>query len=489
MTADTVLVIDAGTSVMRAVRVRADGETAVVAREPWPAFTPQDAAPFGRELDAAAVESALGRLFTAAGPERDGLAAVAFTGQREGLVFLDGDGDAVCAGPNIDARASAEGMMIDAVHAAEVYATTGHLPSLMLAPAKLAWMRTSRADAAARIERVMPLVDWLASSVAECCKMSRSLAAENGLLDIRHGAAADGLLRALGMDAAVPEVIADGTISGEVHRGALAGLPVVLCGADTQCAILGAGAAEDGEAAVVAGWSAPLQLVTAKPVFDERRRTWTGVHVVPGRWLVESNAGDAGRAWDWLCGIMGMRADEADALATAATPGARDAMAVLGPRAMNAAAMTAGVGALTVPLPLVMTAPDRGELLRATLEAIAYAIRANLEQVEEVWGGGLARLGLGGGMSRSPLFVQILTDVIDRPVEVSFSRETSALGAAALAAPALGLHASLAEALDAMAGGRRTATPDAATSVAYEDYYERWCALCDALQRLDAGDG
>ena len=325
MPADTVLVIDAGSSALRALSVRAGGVVTAVASELWPVFVPADAAPFGREFDAAEVQRALWRLVAAAAASRAEIAAVAFTGQREGIAFIDERGGALCASPNVDARASAEGMAIDAVHTDEIYTVTGHLPSLMQAPAKFAWLRAHRPELAARVAHVLPLVDWLAMLVTGSTRMSRSLGVENGLLDVSAGAVPADLLARLGLPPdAVPPFVADGTISGAVAEGDLAGVPVVSAGADTQCALVGMAAVEAGDGGVAAGWSAPVQLVTNAPVFDSEKRTWTGVHVVAGRWILESNAGEMGRAWDWICAMMGLDTAEAERLSTA-TPAGRSA--------------------------------------------------------------------------------------------------------------------------------------------------------------------
>ena len=145
-------------------------------------------------------------------------------------------------------------------------------------------------------------------------------------------------------------------------------------------------------------------------------------------------------------------------------------MTVLGPRVMRAAAMSAGIGGLTLPLPLAMSAPGAAVVLRSVLESIAYAIRANLEQIEEISSSRVSLLRLGGGMARMSLFAQIVTDVIDRPVEVAGDAETSAVGAAALAAVALGLHSSIRAGVDSMGGRRRAVVPDAAASAVYDDF-------------------
>jgi len=481
-----IAVVDAGTSALRATLVHADGVVQPLASEPWPMFVPDDAAAFGREFDAAATVAAFERLIALIAKQP--CASIALTGQRGGLVFADERHDALLISPNIDARASAEGIAIDAVRGDAVYAATGHLPSLMQAAAKYEWLRAHRPDDAVRVRWIVPLSDWLSMRLTGTPAMSRSLAAEDGLASVKNGSVDPAWLAVCGIPAdLVPPITAFGGLWGDVTNRPLAavvllaGVPVVLAGADTQCALAGMGALNPGDCAVPAGWSAPVQLVTDAPLLDAEQRTWTGVHAVPKRWILESNAGETGRAWDWLCAILGVTPAEADALAATAPAGARDTMVALGARAMNAARMNAGVGAITVPLPLVMSAPTRAELLRATLESTAYSIRANVEQLETISKTPIPGLRLGGGMSRSPIFAQIVADVLDRRVDVSRSHETSSLGAAMIASAAVGWHASIVGdngwLLD-------TLTPDASASSTYDDCYARWCDMADKMAEM-----
>ena len=483
MPADPVLVIDAGTSSLRAVAVTSDGDASLVDEAGWAMFTPPDAEPFGREFHAREVQAALSGIIERASSQR--VAAIACTGQREGLVFLNERQEPVLISPNVDARASAEGIEIDARHAAEVYATTGHLPSLMQAPAKLNWLRANRPDDARRVHTVLPLADWLASALTGVAATSRSLAVENGLLDVTTKDVALSLLERLGCDASlIPQLIADGAIAGEATNGAFSGIPVVHAGADTQCALVGMGALAPGETGVPAGWSAPLQFVTDRPVFDSAKRTWTGLHVVPDRWVIESNAGETGRAWQWICDLFGLDPESAQCLAGQSPPGASDVLAVLGSPVMSAAEMTAGVGGVTFPLPLVMSSPTRADVLRSVLEATAYAIRANLEQLEEVNGTTIDTLRLGGGMSQSKLFAQIVADVLDRPVHVASTHHTTAVGAAMLSFVALGSFPSLNAAAEAMTRRSWTAEPHTRLSTQYDDSYNRWRAMSESFARM-----
>jgi autoinducer 2 (AI-2) kinase len=481
VSADSILVIDAGTSALRSVLV-SGAATRTLGAEPWHTFIPGDGSPFARELDSAAAVLALEQLISRAESERGRIAGIALTGQREGVAFVDAGGTALCVSPNIDGRAAMEGMTIDGRHGSRVYAVTGHLPSLMQAPAKLAWLRANRPDVSARVHRVVPLADWLAGMLTGEQLMSRSLAAEIGLVDIRAMETAAAMLEELDLaPAMLPPAVSEGTLAGKVRSGTLAGIGVVLCGADTQCALVGMGILDEWQAGVAAGWSAPVQTVVATPLVDNEQRTWTGLHVVPSRWVLESNAGDCGRAFAWLCETLSLSVPEADALASSAPPASHDVLAVFGPPVMRAAAMSVTTGGLMMPMPLAMSAPTRPDLLRAVLEGAAYAIRANLEQLEAITGRAATRVALGGGMSASAPFRAILAQVLGRTIDVAASPETTALGAAAIASPAFGLHDTIGEAIEIVAGAMTTQEFDMRASAEYDDHYRRWRATADLL--------
>jgi L-xylulokinase len=164
--------------------------------------------------------------------------------------------------------------------------------------------------------------------------------------------------------------------------------------------------------------------------------------------------------------------------------GAVIAMAALGPARMDAKAMTARRGGLFVPAPSTVGVADRGSILRAVLENLAFALRANLQQLEEVSGAPILALTLSGGMIRAPIFPQIVADALGRPVSVAPTPETSALGAAMAAAVASGDFEGLDAAAAAMAGAPCRIEPSARRAALYEDRYQEWQKLERVLSRL-----
>src|SRR4029453_17324389 len=111
------------------------------------------------------------------------------------------------------------------------------------------------------------------------------------------------------------------------------------------------------------------------------------------------------------------------------------------------------------PFPTMHMRPDAGELLRAFLESIAFAVRGNMEQLQTVTGRWPEKLLCGGGMSRNALLIELLADVAAMPVQQATEPESAALGVAMLLATGAGLYANLATAARAM-GRHEMREPD-----------------------------
>jgi ribulose kinase len=73
--------------------------------------------------------------------------------------------------------------------------------------------------------------------------------------------------------------------------------------------------------------------------------------------------------------------------------------------------------------------------------------------------------------------------VLDRPIEVARSPETTALGAAMLAFVALGVYSTIDQAAEAMAQPRTVVTPNARDSATYDDCYARWRMLAAHMEQ------
>jgi autoinducer 2 (AI-2) kinase len=482
--------LDVGGGGGRCLVVACPGGAITTAFRPWSFPASPGAGPGAVDADleaiwralAAAAASALSR----AGARPSEVAGIAATAMRLGAVVL-GEGDApLYAAPNRDARAAAHGHEIAAEHGAELLASTGRWPLQTSAAARLRWLAARDPAGFARASTLLALNDWVAFRLCGELATDFSQAGETFLFDLSAGTWAWDWIDRLGLPRRVfPELRPAGERLGGLRAEAAAalglepGTPVAVGGADTPCGLLGVAALHPGAAAAIAGTTAPIERVLDRPLRDPEGRLWAGLHVVPGRFTLESNAGLVGESLDWLAHLLHPGAEEPVAAlfadAEAAPPGARGFLSTFGARIHDARVPFHPVGAFLLPR---FRAPDgraaRGLLARAALEGVAYAFRANLEQLEGVAGAACGALRLGGGLSRSPFVAQLLADVAGLPVEVTPAPESSALGAAICAGLGAGLFEDLAEGARALVGKPRAFDPDPARARRYADLYAGW---------------
>ena len=127
---------------------------------------------------------------------------------------------------------------------------------------------------------------------------------------------------------------------------------------------------------------------------------------------------------------------------------------------------------------------DRGALVRAVLEGVAYGLRDSLELLRELGVEPRAGRASGGG-AHSRLWLEIVASVLQLPLERSVVDEGSAYGAALLAGVAGGTFASAQEAVAACVRVRETVEPNSAWARRYEDGYARFRALYPAIRGVE----
>lgn len=497
---DCLVTLDAGTGSGRCVVFDVAGRPVASAQEPfhYRVFT-DPAIPFvrGFDLDPEAFWGALARCAhqaVAALPAGARVRGVIATSQREGCVFLDRAGAVVYAGPNLDARAVAEGMELqERIAPARLHAITGHAPPYIFPVARYLWFRKHRD--ASHVARLLMLNDWITFLLSGEAVAEHSNAGESMLYDVTRREWSEEVLGTLDIPRAIlPPLRATGARAGSVTAAASAatgipaGTPVYAGGADTESALLGSGVHAPGATGAVLGTTSPVQMVTERPVIDAAGNLWTSCHVAPDRWVLESNAGDTGGAYRWLLELV---YGSIDAAAHATAEQAMSALEGMprqffchfGPAIFDLRNMNPFKPAgLLFRFPLLhVDRPVRGEILHAFFENVAYAIRGNCEQLVAVSGVPIPRLTVSGGLAQSPTLTRLVAEALGVPVEVATVPESASLGCAILAAVGAGLYPGIAA---AVAGMVRSAVvePDPGRTAIFEERYRKWREVYGMLQ-------
>jgi len=167
-----------------------------------------------------------------------------------------------------------------------------------------------------------------------------------------------------------------------------------------------------------------------------------------------------------------------NALALMSPPGSNSVNVFFGPHIFNSGPPYwdgDNLGDIPVPPTIVGSSKfTRGDLARAIIEANCYAVRANLEQLCEITGLKVQRLGFCGGNSKSELWNEIQSAVIDKPVIVPRERDASAVGAAICAAVGAGIYKSIPEATKAMVHLEEPVQAKKELSSTYDGLYSSW---------------
>jgi L-ribulokinase len=118
---------------------------------------------------------------------------------------------------------------------------------------------------------------------------------------------------------------------------------------------------------------------------------------------------------------------------------------------------------------------DAPRIFRALVESTAFGARMIVDRFVEEGVRIDGVIALGGVAKKSPLVMQIVADVLDKPIKVARSEQAVALGAAMAAAVVAGVHRNIPEAQEAMGGGFETGYhPDPAMVKKYQVLFEKY---------------
>jgi xylulokinase len=473
--------LDVGTTGVKALALSPRGEVLAVASRGYPLSTPR---PGWSEQDPedwwGAAESALSEVSRG----RD-VAGIGLSGQMHGLVVLD-DADRVIR-PAIlwnDQRTAAECDEIEErVGAERLIALTGNRALTGFTAPKLLWLRRHEPEAYARISRVMLPKDYVRFRLTGEWAIDASDASGTLLLDVARRDWSADVLDALELPRRwLPPVLESPEQAGAIHAShkLLQGTPVAAGAGDQPAAAVGVGVDAPGRLSVVLGTSGVVLAALPAYAHDPEARVHTFCHAVPGTWQAMGVMLSAAGSLEWFQAAFASDVpferlvDEAEAW----RPGA-DGLLFLpylsGERTPHADPDARGA---FVGLEL---RHDRGALVRAVLEGVAFGLRDSLDLIRAL--GVETRVGrASGGGARSRLWLRIVASALGVPLELTESEEGSAFGAALLGGVAAGVFADVGDAVERCVRVSDGVEPDPGLQEAYAELQPRYRALYPALR-------
>jgi xylulokinase len=283
-----------------------------------------------------------------------------------------------------------------------------------------------------------------------------------------------------------PEVTGGVSAEAAAATGLRAGTPVVAGGGDQAANAVGVGVVDPGSMALSLGTSGVVFAATDRPIHEPRGIVHAFCHAAPGRWHLMSVMLSAAGSLRWFRDALAPGVPFGDLVAAAGeVPAGSEGLLFLpyltGERSPHPDPQARGA---FVGLGL---GHDRRHLTRAVLEGVAFGLRDGLELMLATGMPAPAQIRASGGGTASPLWRQILADVLGAEIATVDTTEGAAYGAGLLAAVGAGWFPSVEAATGALVSATPVADPGPDTpryATAYGVYRELYPALAPTFRRM-----
>jgi xylulokinase len=482
--------IDSSTTSTKALLMNEKGDVVSVAASEYDFETPQ---PLWSEQDPAlwwdATVESIHRVLTDSDLRGDQIRGVGLTGQMHGLVILDDEGEVLR--PSILWNDQRTGAQCDEIRARlgkeRLIQITGNDALTGFTAPKILWVRDQEPEIFAKISHILLPKDYVRYKLTGEYAIDRAGGAGTILFDLRKRTWSPDVLEALEIDPDwLPPTFEGTEITGTISEAAAqvtglkVGTPVMGGGGDQAAAAVGTGAVEEGVISLSLGTSGVVFATMDTPAIEPEGRLHAFCHSVPGKWHFMGVMLSAAGSLRWHRDTFAPSKDFSDFVAEAESiPAGSDGLIFLpyltGERTPHPDPLARGA---FVGLTVRHSLPH---MTRAVLEGVSFGLRDSFELMKDAGLENIAQVRVTGGGAKSPLWRQILADVLGVELVTLSSEEGAAFGSALLAAAGVGVFNSVPEACKEAIKITGRTTPGSDVTK-YEELYPIYRDLYPALK-------
>ena len=375
------------------------------------------------------------------------------------------------------------------------YSTTGNGdPEECYTILKLMWMKEHQPAIFAETSKILGSKDYVNYRLTGRICTDPSYASGFGVFNLKKWEYEPDFFKAAGISQVIfPEILPSDSIIGYVtseaalESGLAKGTPVACGGVDNTCMALGARGMEEGVIYTSLGSSSWIAVTSQTPVIDVSTRPFVFAHAKKGYYTSAVSIFSAGNSFRWIRDNLcrDLKNDVAaydimNQMAASVPPGANGVLfnpSLAGGSAQEPSPnLNGGFMGLTL-------GNTREDMVRASMEGVAMALRQALDILLKQVNVQNEMLICGGG-SKSVLWRQIFADIYHMPVlKTNIDQDAASLGAAALAANAVGLWQGYNKILT-IHKQEELSLPDETRSTYYEKLLHIYSLWTDTLAKL-----
>lgn len=479
--------LDCGGTFIKAGLYDAQGRELAVARQNLPVLVPE---PGWAERDmtqlwqqAAAV---IREVLVQSGQDAQQVAGVGISAQGKGLFLLDKQHQPLGNGIlSSDRRALAlvqqwqrDGMPQQLYPQTRQTLWTGHPVSL------LRWIKQHEPQRYAAIGSVLMAHDYLRFCLTGELACEETNISESNLYDMQSGGWSAALAQTLAISEilpALPPIIGPTQIAGYVTEqaaalcGLRAGTPVVGGLFDVVSTAICAGLHDDSKLNAVMGTWSVTSGITDRIIEETDYPFVYGRYAIADQFIIHDASPTSAANLEWFCQQWGIEDYQQLNNWVAELPPASSSLVFL-PFLYGCNAGTDLHGSFFG----MQAGHSRAHLVQAIYEGVVFSHLTHLNRMRQRFPHATV-LRLSGGPTRSAPWMQMLADASGMTVEVPQIAESGCLGAALVAQTGTGAYGSLQQAQQALNPEIVTWQPDSARHARYQQKYQRYQQLVNAL--------
>lgn len=496
---ELILAVDIGTGATKAVLFDLNLTQVAIIKKHYPIMTPS----FGwseqePEVIYRAVVEAI-REIQARCPRGSRIRAISFSSQLYSVLAVGEDGAPLTNSlPWSDTRSAVEVEKLRKVdRARDVIRQTGCPLDAVYPLAKIRWMKEhlNLPESA----RFVSIKEYVLYRLTRRFLADWSVASATGLFDIHNRVWDSGALMLAGISETnlsplvSPALVLDNWDDSAREMCGIRGeMPLIIGGGDGPLASLGVGATTSDVLAVNVGTSAAARAVIQHPKIDPEGRLWTYL-ISEGLWVTGGMVSSGGIVFEWFLDIFYPEAESsgrevvsdalyhhADQLASQAPPGADNLLFVPYLSGAQSPDWSPNTRGCFIGLDLKH---QRSHFARAVLEGITRSIYRVAKVIEAMLKKPFDEVYVTGGLTASPIWLQIAADMFGSTVIVPETSEGSARGAAMLAMISLGLKSDLGD-FQGLFTPKQRILPRRAVHEFYETQFDQFMRALDLTRKI-----
>lgn len=415
--------------------------------------------------------------------------AIGLTGQMHGLVMLDQHGDVLR--PAIlwnDQRTQAQCDQITNIIGFErLIELTGNRALTGFTAPKILWVREHETEVYARCAHILLPKDYIRYRLTGDYATDLADASGMSLVDVAKRQWSTEVIEALGIPLSwLPKLYEGTAITGTVsaecaaNTGLQPGTPVIAGGGDQAAGAVGMGCVTPDKIGVTVGTSGVVFAPLKRYAFEPQGRLHAFCHAVPGMWHFMGVMLSAAGSLQWYRDAMAPDTSFQDLLDGAASvPAGSDGLFFLpyltGERTPHPDpdARGAFIG--------LTSRHTQNHMTRAVLEGVAFGLKDSFTLIANTGLPTKYQVQISGGGAKSPVWQQIIADILNTPLVNVNTTETGALGAAVLGMVGADVFSSVEAACETMIQTGNIVEPSQNAGI-YPAYYSIYQALYDRLQ-------